>query len=58
VLHHGKRQARIRIAPTFATDSGNAMLHAALHGSGIALLPSFLAKDALGTGDLRIALPD
>jgi len=58
VLHHGQRQVRIRIAPTVATDSASAMLRAALHGSGVALLPSFFAKDAPGTGEPRIVLPN
>lgn len=44
--------------PSFVTDSGSVMLHAALRGSGIARLPSFSANDALGAGDLRIVLPD
>lgn len=57
VLHRGDRQLRIRISPAFSTDSGSVMLSAALHGSGIALLPSFLAVDALAAGSLKIVLP-
>jgi DNA-binding transcriptional LysR family regulator len=57
VLHNGKRRARVRVAPAFSTDSGSVMLSAAMHGSGIALLPSFLAIEALRAEKLRIVLP-
>lgn len=58
VLHRDGHSARVRISPAFSTDSGHVMLSAALHGSGIAILPSFLAQEALDGERLRIVLPD
>jgi DNA-binding transcriptional LysR family regulator len=57
ILESGKRQIRVRVTPAFSTDSGHVMLSAALHGTGIALLPSFVAMDALNTGGLCVVLP-
>lgn len=57
VLHGDGRHTRVRISPAFSTDSGSVMLSAALHGSGIAILPRFLAQEALDAERLRIVLP-
>jgi len=57
-FHHvdgGQRSVRIR--PRLATDSGAVMLQAALAGSGVALLPTLLAGDALRDGRLIRILP-
>lgn len=57
VLQDGKRQTRVRVAPVFTTDNGQVMLRAAIEHGGIALLPSFLAVEAMNEGRLRCVMP-
>ncbi|WP_321967869.1 LysR family transcriptional regulator [Burkholderia cepacia] len=47
-----------RIGTRMRTDSGHQMLTATVASTGIAILPTFLASEALLTGDLVPVLPD
>jgi DNA-binding transcriptional LysR family regulator len=50
------RNLRMRVV--FSTDSGEALLGAALAGMGIALLPNWMAAAALARGELTQVLPE
>ena len=47
-----------RIRTRMRTDSGHQLMEGALAGLGLAILPTFLAADALLAGDLVPVLPD
>jgi LysR family transcriptional regulator, regulator for bpeEF and oprC len=53
---------RQRVEPAIdgklCTNSGEALLAAAVHGSGLALLPRFVAEEAVARGKLRAVLED
>lgn len=46
-----------RIRSRLCTDSGHQLLEAAKAGLGLAILPTFLAADAIAAGELQIVLP-
>jgi DNA-binding transcriptional LysR family regulator len=48
----GKREVKVPVNGRFESDSGEAVLAAALAGVGIALLPTFLAGEHLASGKL------
>jgi DNA-binding transcriptional LysR family regulator len=48
----GKREVRVPVHGRFESDSGEALLAAALAGVGIALLPTFLAGQHIASGKL------
>lgn len=52
----GERRA-VDVAPRLLATSSDAVREAALAGSGIAMLPTFLVDDALARGALRVVLP-
>jgi DNA-binding transcriptional LysR family regulator len=54
----GKRTISVRPTGRLRTDNGEAMLHWALAGLGVAELPSFLASDAIESGALVPLLLD
>ena len=54
----GEGGISVTVRPCFTTNNGRVMLDAALAGRGIALLPAFLAEDALATGRLVRLLAD
>ena len=56
-LRNGERSVRIKIDPVMRADNGEALRHAALGGSGITLLGTFLAGDDLRAGRLVPVLP-
>lgn len=51
-------QQSFRIRVRMRTDSGHQLLAGALAGLGLAILPTFLAAEALAAGDLVPVLPD
>lgn len=53
----GKTQS-IKVNPTVKTNNPDVMLEAAVSGMGVALMPSFLASDAVRNGALRLLLED
>jgi len=57
ILHGPDGEHRIRIHPKLSADNGDALYVAATQGLGIALLPTFIAADAIRAGDLEIILP-
>ncbi len=48
----------VPIDSTLCSNNGEVLREAALHGLGIALLPSFIVAPALAAGQLQIVLPD
>ncbi|WP_433847434.1 LysR family transcriptional regulator [Acinetobacter proteolyticus] len=52
------KKAFFRISPYLRTDSGHQLLEAAKLGLGIAILPSFLAADAICQQQLEVILPE
>jgi DNA-binding transcriptional LysR family regulator len=54
----GRQAITVTLRPRFLADSGQALLAAVLAGVGIARLPTFLCGHAIGTGELRVLLPD
>ncbi len=57
VLENGGRRETVRVRPHLSSDSGAVMLRAALAGTGVALLPTLLAAEALKEGRLVRLLP-
>ena len=56
VFEGRKGKASVAINPRFTTNSGQVMRHAALHGNGIALLPTLLVGPDLRRGRLAAVL--
>ncbi len=58
--HHGPdgHAGQVRVAVRLAASSGEFLLHAALAGEGLVLLPVFYVHAALRTGHLVQVLPD
>lgn len=55
---HGSRGAlSVDVRPRLLADDNRTLLHAAVAGLGIALLPSYIAEEALRSGALEILLP-
>lgn len=54
----GRRRVSIRPEGRLRSDSGEAILHWAIAGLGIADLPSFLVSDAIASGALEPLMPD
>lgn len=48
----------VRISSRIRCDSGEMMLNAVLGGAGIALMPTFLVADTIGTGKVVNVFPD
>jgi DNA-binding transcriptional LysR family regulator len=57
-LQHGARRLRIEAQAKFRSNAPLALLDAALHGAGIALLPDWLADEHVEAGRLRVLLPE
>ena len=57
-FEHPDGPIAVTIQPAFSTNNGRIMLEAAQAGKGIAVLPTFLAIDALKRGDLVVLLAD
>ncbi len=55
-LHDGKREHNVSVHGRFESDSGEATLSATLAGVGIAMLPTFLAGEHIGSGKLVVLL--
>lgn len=53
----GRRLARLRLAPSFLTDSDEALLAAACAGMGVTALPGWLAETEVAAGRLVALLP-
>lgn len=53
-----RRTCALQLEPAFATDCGEALLAAAMAGSGIAALPGWLAEHEVQAGRLQPVLPD
>jgi DNA-binding transcriptional LysR family regulator len=51
-FHDGRREQGVSMHGRFESDSGEATVSAALAGVGIAMLPTFLAGQHIGTGKL------
>ncbi|TVT78917.1 MULTISPECIES: LysR family transcriptional regulator [Acinetobacter] len=54
----GGKKAFFRISPYLRTDSGHQLLAAAKRGLGIAILPSFLAAEAICQKQLKVILSE
>jgi DNA-binding transcriptional LysR family regulator len=52
VLGHGAEQQRVVVSGKFISNNGDALCRAAISGSGIALLPTDIAGEALRSGEL------
>lgn len=52
----GERESNVTVQGRFDSDSGEATLAAALAGVGVALLPTFLAGEHVGSGRLKVLL--
>lgn len=50
----GRRTEVIRLRPALLVNNGDVMRDAAIAGLGIALLPTFLLRDAIGSGALEV----
>ena len=57
-FEHPEGPIAVTINPVFSTNNGRIMLEAAQEGKGIAVLPTFLAVEALKRGDLVALLSD
>ena len=57
-FEHREGAISVAIQPSFSTNNGRIMLEAAQAGKGIAVLPTFLAIEALKRGTLVILLSD
>ncbi len=57
VLVRDDERHAVDLAPRLVSTSSDAVREAALAGAGIAMLPTFLAGDALARGALRVVLP-
>jgi len=53
-----RRSATVRPSGPLRVNNGDAMLPALIAGSGLGILPEFILRDALATGQLEILLPD
>lgn len=53
----GGASRTIAIRPVFVSDSGDAILAAALNGLGLTVLPNWMASAALNSGELVAVLP-
>lgn len=51
-------QVQVRVSSRYHVDNPEAVVDAALAGMGIALMPSYLCREALQDGRLRPVLPD
>ena len=58
VLNGPDGEHRVRIHPKLSVDNGDVLCVAARRGLGIALLPTFIAGDAIRAGALDIVLPE
>lgn len=47
----------VEVAPRLLADDNQTLLHAACAGLGIALLPGYIASDAIAAGELTLLLP-
>ena len=54
---HGKKQ-QVLINGSLTTNNGGLICNAAINGMGIAVLPTFIAGDAIRKGELTIILDD
>lgn len=52
------RTQSIKVEPTVKTNNPDVLLEAVVSGMGVALMPSFLASDAVRNGALRLVLED
>lgn len=57
-LHKGKRQERLAVRPAIRTGDYASAHRIALHGGGIAPLPTFIAAASVRAGDLSTVLGD
>ena len=57
-FHVGRRWVAVRPEGRFRADNGEALMHAAIAGLGIAVLPTFLAAAAIERGALEPLLRD
>lgn len=58
LLRHGKRSQRLRYNPVLRCDDMATTFQACLAGVGVALIPAFVCRSALGSGALDRILPD
>ncbi|MGB5474033.1 MAG: substrate binding domain-containing protein, partial [Gammaproteobacteria bacterium] len=58
VLLQGKRSQSVRFDPVLRCDDMATTLQACLGGAGVALIPSFVCRDALQSGALQRILPE
>ncbi|WP_367849217.1 LysR family transcriptional regulator [Rhodoferax sp. WC2427] len=57
-LHYQGENVRVPVSGPFQSNETTVLLHAALGGAGIALLPSYLVSEAVRDGRLVHLLPD
>lgn len=57
-LTRGGESANVSVTSRFSANDSSILLHAALAGGGVALVPAFLASPALRSGTLVQVLPD
>ncbi len=56
-FHSSRGALSVDVSPRLLADDNRTLLRAAVAGLGIALLPTYIAKDALQSGALQIVLP-
>ncbi len=54
----GAESAQVSVASPFSANEATALLKAAMAGGGIAMLPTYLVNPDVGTGALRVVLPE
>ncbi|WP_096085522.1 LysR family transcriptional regulator [Agaribacterium haliotis] len=57
-LHKAKSERRLKIQPRMHVDDFSVIKHAALSGLGIAVLPDYMATEALARGELQRVFVD
>ena len=54
----GTETAQVSVVSPFSANEATALLKAAMAGGGIAMLPTYLVNLSVGTGALRVVLPE
>lgn len=55
-FHTGGEWRSVRVAGRLNANNGDVLMDAAVAGLGLAVLPTFIASDAISRGDLRVVL--
>ncbi len=58
VFNSARGPAHVDVVPRLMADDNLSLLHSAIQGRGIAVLPAYVCGAALASGDLQVVLPD